>query len=320
MMTEQTNKPNDEAIDDNAKVAVVKENVKQTGIAVNTFNAGSLNSLNLFDEKQLASAINFLDKVMRTDKGGFKTVNEGLAVLMRAKDLDIPFSSSLEHIHVINGKTGVDIHIIKALLLRAGVTWRCTKNYTPLYEYTDGINVYVDNLLPDYVEKCKSRKEAEEKQANSKDNKDVVFIYPVQFYSDIKKVVYKSYQLDGRFAIAVTKTDIDAIIKAGKMPVYRIPNQPVDYITEYEFTRTVNDRTITAVSSFSYSEAMTAGMFDKDTYKKYPKVLIGHRAFTYGARDIASDAIMGCMETTELKIISGKELNDAEIADFEEVK
>lgn len=320
MMTEQTNKPNDEAIDDNAKVAVVKENVKQTGITVNTFNAGSLNSLNLFDEKQLASAVNFLDKVMRTDKGGFKTVNEGLAVLMRAKDLDIPFSSSLEHIHVINGKTGVDIHIIKALLLRAGVTWRCTKNYTPLYEYTDGINVYVDNLLPDYVEKCKSRKEAEEKQANSKDNKDVVFIYPVQFYSDIKKVVYKSYQLDGRFAIAVTKTDIDAIIKAGKMPVYRIPNQPIDYITEYEFTRTVNGRTITAVSSFSYSEAMTAGMFDKDTYKKYPKVLIGHRAFTYGARDIASDAIMGCMETTELKIISGKELNDAEIADFEEVK
>lgn len=29
---------------------------------------------------------------------------------------------------------------------------------------------------------------------------------------------------------------------------------------------------------------------------------------------------MGCMETTELKIISGKELNDTEIADFEEVK
>lgn len=46
---------------------------------------------------------------------------------------------------------------------------------------------------------------------------------------------------------------------------------------------------------------MTAGMFEKDTYKKYPKVLIGHRAFTYGARDIASDVIMGCMETTELK-------------------
>ena len=61
-------------------------------------------------------------------------------------------------------------------------------------------------------------------------------------------------------------------------------------------------------------------MFEKDTYKKYPKVLIGHRAFTYGARDIASDVIMGCMETTELKIISGKELNDTEIADFEEVK
>ena len=305
MMTEQTNKPNDEATDDNAKVAIVKEDVKQPVTAVSNFNSGSINSL--LDEKQLASAINFLDKIMRTDKGGIKSVNEGLAVLMRAKDLDIPFSTSLEHIHVINGKTGVDIHIIKALLSRAGVTWRCIKNYAPLYEYTDGINVYVDNLLPDYVEKCKSRKEI-----NSKD-KDVVYVYPVQFYSDMRKTIYKSYQLDSRFAIAVTKTDVDTITKSGKCPIYRIPNQAVDYITEYEFHRTVN-------GSFSFSEAMTAGMFEKDTYKKYPKVLIGHRAFTYGARDIASDVIMGCMETTELKIISGKELNDTEIADFEEVK
>lgn len=319
MMTEQTNKPNDEATVNNAKVAIVKEDVKQPVTAVSNFNGGSINSLNLLDEKQLASAMNFLDKIMRTDKGGIKTVNEGLAVLMRAKDLDIPFSTSLEHIHVINGKTGVDIHIIKALLSRAGVTWRCTKNYSPLYEYTDGINVYVDNVLPDYTEKCRSRKEAEEKQINSKD-KDVVYIYPVQFYSDMRKTIYKSYQLDSRFAIAVTKTDVDTITKSGKCPIYRIPNQAVDYITEYEFRRTVNGKEVVAVSSFSFSEAMTAGMFEKDTYKKYPKVLIGHRAFTYGARDIASDVIMGCMETTELKIISGKELNDTEIANFEEVK
>lgn len=301
-------------------IAPITTNENQHAVTtVGNFNTGGINSINLFDEKQLASATVFLEKVMRSDKGGFKTINDGLAVLMRAKDLDIPFSTSLEHVHVINGKTGVDIHIIKALLSRAGVTWRCLNDYTPLYEYTDGINVYTDGKLPDYVIRCKSRKEADEKQSVSKDS-DTIYIYPVLYYSDFNKNIYKSYQLDARFKVAVTKVDAAAIAKEGKVPIYRIPNQPVDYITKYEFTRTIKGKEIKAESSFSYLEASTAGFFDKDTYKKYPKVLIGHRAFTYGARDIASDVIMGCMETTELKIISGKELNDAEIADFEEVK
>lgn len=74
-----------------------------------------------------------------------------------------------------------------------------------------------------------------------------------------------------------------------------------------------------AISSFSYSEAAKADFFEKDTYKKYPKVLIGHRAFTYGARDIASDALFGCFETTELKIMTGTELNDNDYVEIEEV-
>ena len=61
-------------------------------------------------------------------------------------------------------------------------------------------------------------------------------------------------------------------------------------------------------------------MFDKDTYKKYPRVLIGHRAFTYAARDIASDILFGVMETTELKVVAGKELNDVDIASIEDVE
>ena len=30
-----------------------------------------------------------------------------------------------EHIHVVQGKTGVDVHIIKALLVKGSVSWRC---------------------------------------------------------------------------------------------------------------------------------------------------------------------------------------------------
>ena len=72
---------------------------------------------------------------------------------------------------------------------------------------------------------------------------------------------------------------------------------------------------ITTTSHFSFTEAQTAGLFDKDTYKKYPRVLIGHRAFILGARDIAPDAIMGCCEMTELKTINSMPIEEADYID-----
>ena len=95
---------------------------------VENVNSINLNAVNFFDEKQLVAVENFLTKIIRSDKSGIKSVNDGLAILLRAKDLNLPFSTCIEHIHVINGKTGVDIHIIKALLLKAGVTWKIIKN------------------------------------------------------------------------------------------------------------------------------------------------------------------------------------------------
>lgn len=299
-----------------------KSGVQHSVAVRDNFNGNSLSSINLFDNEQLAAATAFLDKIMRSDKSGIKSVNDGLAILMRAKDLNMPFSAAIEHTHVINGKTGVDIHVIKALLLRAGVTWRCINNYSPLYEYTDGINVYIDGKLPDFVKRCKSVKEANEKRIADEKNgitNETVYIYPVSWYSDFSGNIYKSYNLTNKFEVAVNRQHADSIIKSGKIPIYRIANQPVDYITKYEFTRIINGNTITAIGEFTYSEAQTAKLFEKDTYAKYPKILISHRAFTYGARDIASDVIMGCMETTELKIISGKELGNIELAEVEDL-
>lgn len=286
-------------------------------------NGGRINTINLFDEKQLAAAENFLTKIMRSDKGGIKTVNDGLAVLMRAQDLGLPFSTCIEHIHVINGKTGIDIHIIKALLSRAGCTWKCTKDYQPLYEYTDGINVYIDGSFPDYVVRCVSQKEADAKTKEeiAKNENDKIYVYPVKWYQDFNGNIYKDYQLaSSKFGIVINRQQAGEISKTGKIPVYRIPNKPVDYITEYEITRIVNGKEVITTAHFSYSDAVQAGMFDKDTYKKYPRVLIGHRAFTYAARDIASDILFGVMETTELKVVAGKELNDVDIASIEDVE
>lgn len=282
---------------------------------VSVVNSNSINNINFLDAKQVAAAEVVLAKLMRSKKSGIERVEDGLAVLMRAQDLNLPFSTCLEHIHVINGKTGIDIHVVKALLLKAGCIWECIRDYQPLYEYTDGINVYIDNSFPDYVVKCISQKEAEEKVAASGDNVDNVYVYPVKWYQDFNGNLYKDYQLNtNKFGIAINKQQANVIANNGKIPVYRVANKPVDYITEYKLTRFINGKEITAIGKFTYSDAIQADMFEKDTYKKYPRILIGHRAFTLAARDIASDILMGVMETTELKIVAGKELSTDDVS------
>lgn len=296
-----------------------KQSVMNVPVEVNN----SFNKINLFDEKQLAAAENFLLKVTRSKKGGIDNVNDGLAILMRAQDLNLPFSSCLEHIHIINGKTGIDIHIIKALLLKAGCTWKCIQDYQPLYEYTDGINVYIDNALPSYAVRCISQKDAEEKSKADIDKNinDNIYIYPVKWYQDFNGNVYKDYQLNtSKFGIALNKNHAIDIQKNGKIPIFRIPNKPIDFVTEYEITRVINGKEVTSIGRFSYTEAVAADLFTKDTYAKYPRVLISHRAFTYAARDIASDVLFGVMETTELKIINGVDLNKSDISSIEDAE
>lgn len=299
------------------------ESINKTDSRAMTIKHDDVNTglrvLNLLDEKQLAQAEVFLKKIIASDKGGIKSINEGLAVLMRAQDLQLPFSTCIEHIHVINGKTGVDVHIIKSLLSRAGVTWECTKDYAPQYQYTDGNTIYIETQLPQYCVKCRTAKEAEAKTTD-----DVVGVYPVKWYADLKGNVYNEFQVSDKCVVAINKQHALKLAGEGKFPIIRIAAQPVDYVTEYKFTRykMINgkERVITATSHFSYTDAQTADLFKKDTYKLYARILIGHRAFTLGARDIAADALMGIMETGELKIIEGVDLtpDDYEIA--EEVK
>lgn len=275
-------------------------------------------TINLLDEKQLVAAETLIKRLMTSEKSGIKSVADGLAVLTRAQDLNLPFSTCIEHIHVINGKTGVDIHIIKSLLSRAGVVWKCTKDYAPQYQYTDGNSIFNETALPSYAVKCRSAKEAEEKT-----NDDVVGVYLVKYYTDLSGNVFNEFQINEKCVIALNKLQAVKLAKEGKYPILRINPQPVDYVCEYEFTRykmiNGNERVTTCTSHFSFTEAQQAGFFEKDTYKKYPRILISHRAFTLGARDIASDLIMGLMDSTEIKLVNGVDLSDNDVIDVDSV-
>lgn len=291
---------------------VKKENGAASTLAVrhDDVNTG-LKVFNLLDEKQLASAEVFLKKIIASDKGGIKSVNEGLAVLMRAQDLQLPFSTCIEHIHVIQGKTGVDVHIIKALLSRAGVVWKCTKDYTPQYKYTDGSNVFDETQLPDYCVKCRTAKEAE-----SKTDDDVIGVYPLKYYTDLKGNVYDEFQISSKCVKCINLQQAHSVAQQGQFPVIRTKAIPTDYVTEYEFTRykRIFGKVveIKAISHYSFSEAQQADLFTKDTFKKYPRVMISHRAFCYGARDVASDILMGVMSDDEMSEVLVNSVPDNE--------
>ena len=268
---------------------IVRQDDVNTGIHV----------LNLLDEKQLANAEVFLKKIIATEKGGVKSVNEGLAILMRAQDLRLPFSTCIEHIHVINGKTGLDVHIAKALLSRAGIVWEITKDYVPQYKYTDGNSVYDETHLPDYCVKCRNQKEAE-----SKTTDDVIGVYPLRYYIDLKGNIYDEFQISSKCVKCINTIQATKVAQEGNYPVVRTAAKPIDFVTEYKFTRykKIYGKVIEvhATGHFSYVEAAQADLFTKDTFKKYTRIMIGHRAFFYGAREIAGDILMGCMSDDEL--------------------
>lgn len=290
-----------------SRALTTRHNEQNTGLTV----------INLLDEKQLASAEVFLKKFMSSEKGGIKSIADGLSILARAQDLQLPFTTCIEHIHVINGKTGIDVHIIKSLLSRAGIVWKCTKDYVPQYQYTDGNTIYIETQLPQYCVKCRTPQEAIDA---TKD--ELVGVYPVHWYSDLKGNIYNEFEISDKCVKAINRQHALKVANEGKFPVIRIPAQPIDFVTEYEFTRRymINNKEVisTVVSHYSYSEAQTADLFSKDTYKKYARIMIGNRAFTYGARDIASDILMGCMETTELKIVENAPISDVEFVEVSE--
>lgn len=206
----------------NNRTMVVKRSETDTALA----------NVNLLDEKGIAQAEFFLKKILTSDKSGLKSVQDGLAIMMRAKDLNLPFSTCIEHIHVINGKTGVDVHIVKALLLRAGIVWNCTKDYVPQYQYTDGNTIYLETQLPDYVVKCRNAKEAEEKT-----NDDVVGVYPLKYYADLKGNKYDEFQISNKCVKCINKIQAMKVASEGQFPVIRIAAQPIDFVTEYELHR-----------------------------------------------------------------------------------
>lgn len=273
----------------------------------------SVNTIDLFSDAGIAKAKVFLTNYLKSGKGNYKTVEEGLAIMFKAQELSLPFSACAEHMYSIGGKPGTDVHIAKALLIKGRVSWDCVEDYRPLYEYTDGNNVYSEAILPIDCVKCKSASEAKEK---AKSNPDAIYIYPVRYFKDWNGNLYKDYMLNANYAIATNAEEAKKLVAEKKIPIYRVPAVPIDYVSSYRFYRKVGDRDVTAIGKFLYSEAVAAGLLTKETYVKYLRIMLQNRAFMYGARDIADDLLMGLYTVEELKHINHIPISDD---DYEQI-
>ena len=272
--------------------------------------SANLNSIDLFSDDGIAKAKVFLTNYLKSGKGNYKTIEEGLAIMFKAQELRLPFSSCAEHMYSIGGKPGIDVHIAKALLIKGRVSWDCIEDYRPLYEYTDGINVYSENVLPIDCIKCKSAVDAKEQA--SKNPEAGIYVYPVKYYKDWQGNLYKDYMLNNGYAIASNTEEAKRIASEKKIPIYRVPAVPIDYVTSYRFYRKIGDRDVVSVGKFSYSEAVAAGLLSKETYIKYLRIMLQNRAFAYGARDIADDLLMGVYTVEELKHINHIPISDTD--------
>lgn len=61
--------------------------------------------------------------------------------------------------------------------------------------------------------------------------------------------------------------------------------------------------------SFTWSDAIKAGLHEKDNWTKYRKIMMWNRCAVFGARRIAPDVLLGVMETSEAGDTFGKKYN-----------
>lgn len=254
------------------KIDVMTDNSKQTSVQISEPDYSLHITRGDIDDIVKASAVTGV-----TSKG------EWLMSVQKAKELGIGPGNALTHMHTVNGKTGIDIHIIKALLSRtsSGITWKLINDYTPIYAtYSDGSTSYTYDTLPlNYIILNKLSGNPKVNELINEGKVPVAILPTVQI---------------------VNKKQVTSLV-------------PIDYITTYEFTRIRKNikgewETIEVTSSFKWSEALTAKLpldstgnyNEKSVWSKYPKLMLGIRAFTYGAREIASDILLGVYETSEL--------------------
>jgi hypothetical protein len=230
------------------------------------------NNLVMYDASEIKKSLEYVKALVDNRLVPQKRETDALAAIQIGKELNLPPMMAVNHVIMIDGKAGLDIHILNCLLLRAGVTTKVLKDLSPLY-------LYRDNL---------SKRKGE---------------------GDVDEFSY--YTLDELIEMGYSKADVmnKTLPNSNELRFIR-GNIPQDYITEVELIREVTtpvgeQATITLKRSFRLSEANAGGLLDKPNWK-YQSAMMITRATAYAARQIIADLMMGYMTTDELEEVQKK--------------
>lgn len=257
------------------------------GVILSTQGSNTIANITNFDDVPYGIKIEILSNLAKDPKTGLNSAHNAVMIYEKSKELRVGWANAISHMHFVKGKLGIDIHIIKAILSKpeTGVTWQKTEDYIPVYRYMDSTGVIWENdlLLPT--------------------NHKIVRAFPKKddiAFDDITAYVMR----------------VPTNVGTKDKPIWQI--LPSDYRTTYEFTRKKKHIdgswiTVTEIGRFSWVDAIaaklpmdSAGVFNENSnWQKYRKLMLATRAFTFGAREIASDFLLGAYETSELYDMNG---------------
>ena len=250
---------------------VLKEN--HNSLATTNDNLPSTSSVNDFQFiTQLAANLENMTAVAKVFiKGGLcpiKNENDFVVAVTTGMQLGLPLTTAINNIFVVNNKPAIATHLMRALVLKAGITYNKVYDYEPMFAYYEA-----EVLLNG------------EKVAKKIDIPDP---------NDSTKTIKSPIQ---RGIATMDQIEEDSMFFIGR--------KEVDRITKYVFERQLAQpdgtfKNMQVVSSFTMSDAFKAGLSTKDTYKNYPARMLDARAFTIGGREIASDVLFGMYSIAEI--------------------
>jgi hypothetical protein len=222
--------------------------------------------------KSMSELEAFGSKIIKSGLTPLKSPEQAVAAILMGKELGLEMMISLNNIVPINGKATLGIHLITALLQKAGVVIELLNDYEPCVPFC----MKEDEL--------KDGKPVPVSVGTNKDGKPIPIIL---------RVGYASEQPKDNEIRAKSLVDYRTTVK-----MTRMLKQPDGSYKESVMIR-----------SFSKNDAINAGLLkdndEKSAWYKYTNTQCYTRAVAFCGRAIASDVMLGIYETSELADVEG---------------
>lgn len=224
------------------------------------------------DFKSMEEILTWGNEIVKSQLTPLKEGKDVVVAVLFGRELGMSPMISVSNIYPINGKGTLSVHMINALLQKAGVVIENIRQYEPCMNFVlkgeDGQPVFVDDS---------GRTVKRDDKGNIPDG---VKCAPIILREGFADETPRENEVRGTKIINM-KTVIRLTRKL-KQPDGSFKEMTVD-------------------SSYSIMEAQNAGFYPKkDNWKNFPKQMCHARALAFGGRMIAADLMLGMYETSEM--------------------